>query len=103
MTMHLLSTINAHYTAPFQVTVQSMLDHLSQHREVQWHILLPGMPKASRAAVESMAADSRLSFHWYEISPDRLGDYPVRGHFVPHVYSRILAPDVLPDGWGGPN
>lgn len=94
--IHLLSTINEHYTSPFRVTVQSMLDHVSAGQEVHWHILHPGMPDPATGAVEALAKNDRIVFKWYEISTDSLAAFPVRGHFVPHVYSRILAPEILP-------
>jgi lipopolysaccharide biosynthesis glycosyltransferase len=96
MKIHLLSTINEHYTSPFRVTVQSMLDQVPDQQEIHWHILHPGMPGEAMAAVEALSQDDRINFKWYEISEDSLAAFPVRGHFVPHVYSRILAPEILP-------
>ena len=96
MAMHLLSTIDARYMAPFEVTVRSVLDHLPVHREVDWHVLCPVLPEEQRLAVFRLADSRPVRFHWHPVPDDALSAYPVRGHFVPMVYARVLAPDILP-------
>ena len=96
MAMHLLSTIDARYMAPFEVTVRSVLDHLPVHREVDWHVLCPVLPEEQRLAVFRLADSRPVRFHWHPVPEDALSAYPVRGHFVPMVYARVLAPDILP-------
>ena len=96
MAMHLLSTIDARYMAPFEVTVLSALDHLPADREVDWHVLCPGMTEQQRLTVSKLAGSRPVRFHWRPVPDDALSRYPVRGHFVPMVYARLLAPDILP-------
>jgi len=96
MAMDFLSTIDSRYVAPFGVTVLSTLDHLPADREVDWHILCPGMPAEQSRAVARLAGHRPIRFHWHEVPDDALSNYPVRGHFVPMVYARVLAPDLLP-------
>jgi lipopolysaccharide biosynthesis glycosyltransferase len=96
MAMQLLSTIDIRYTAPFEVTVLSALDHLPADRHVVWHVMCPGMPEEHRLAITSLAGGRPVRFHWHEVPDDALSTYPVRGHFVPMVYARVLAPDILP-------
>lgn len=96
MAMQLLSTIDARYTAPFEVTVRSALDQLPVGRGADWHVLCPGMPDRDKAAIAALAGERPVRFHWHEVPDDALSNYPVRGHFVPLVYARILAPDLLP-------
>lgn len=96
MAMHLLSTIDTRYMAPFEVTVLSTIDHLPAERQADWHVLCPEMPREHRLAISRLAGSRPIRFHWYEVADDALSKYPVRGHFVPMVYARLLAPDILP-------
>ena len=95
MCIHLLSTINGGYEVPFRVTVQSYLDHCVG-AEAVWHVFISDLPESSRNAIEDQAAGHPLEFRWYDFEGLLPADLPVRGHFVPHVYARILAPRLLP-------
>lgn len=96
MCIHLLSTINSGYEVPFRVAVQSFLDKHENDTATKWHVIGAGLPAAMCRAIENQAAGSALEFCWYDLSENSLQGLPVRGHFVPHVYARILAPRLLP-------
>ena len=95
MCIHLLSTINGGYEVPFRVTVQSYLDHCGD-ATAKWHVFESDLPAESRHAIEDQAAGYPLKFYWYDFKGSLPANLPVRGHFVPHVYARILAPRLLP-------
>ena len=96
MAMHILSTIDSSYTVPLEATVLSVLEHLPADRSVDWHVLCSGMTERHKAAFAALAGERPVRFHWREVPDDALSNYPVRGHFVPLVYARLLAPDLLP-------
>lgn len=95
MRIELLSTIDEHYVVPFRVTVQSLLDHLGSGVDLRWHVCHGGLSDESKHRIESHAEGAPLEFHWHDPPPSP-GRAPVRGHFVPHVYTRLFAPDLLP-------
>ena len=77
--------------------MRSTLDRLPADRAVDWHVLCPGMAGEHRRAISRLAGARPVRFHWYEVPDDALSNYPVRGHFVPMVYARVLAPGILPE------
>ncbi|MEO2020421.1 MAG: glycosyltransferase family 8 protein [Pirellulaceae bacterium] len=97
MTIHLLSTCNANYTVPFRVTVHSLLEHLPEDCEVHWYVFWPDLVDGVESSFARLVAGRSVRFHWLTVSPEKLEGLPVRGHFVPHVYTRILAPACLPE------
>ncbi|MBT8038742.1 MAG: glycosyltransferase family 8 protein [Gammaproteobacteria bacterium] len=96
MRIELLSTINNHYVVPFRVVVQSLLDHVGPGISLRWHVWHRGMSDGLKNQVERHETDADLEFVWYE-TEDTSNELPVRGHFVPHVYTRLYAPECLPD------
>lgn len=96
MPIHLLSTIDTGYEVPFRVTLQSLLDHLEAPVSVQWHVIGSGLSPRVRAAIEAQAGGHPVTLNWYETPESPVDELPVRGRFVPHVYTRIIAPQLLP-------
>lgn len=96
MRIDLLSTINAQYVLPFRVAAQSLLDRLGPGVSLRWHVWHKGVDDGLKRRVECLEDEARVVFAWYELG-DLPADLPVRGHFVPHVYTRLFAPNYLPD------
>lgn len=96
MTMELLSTINADYVVPFRVTVQSFVTRLGGETPVRWHVFGTALNSDTRRQIEAQGLGKPVKFAWYDFSEAATGSLPTRGRFVPHVYARILAPELLP-------
>ena len=100
MHMHLLSTINRSYVVPFQVTLDSLLRRIDSNVTLDWHVFGDGLNEADRAVIEATAGAGAARIRWYAPATLAADRFPTRGHFVPHVYARILAPDLLPGDIG---
>jgi lipopolysaccharide biosynthesis glycosyltransferase len=101
----LLCAANATYTMPLTVMLTSVVSTLKTGRPVHIHIITSDIERTEQIRVERTvrlagAGRSPLHIHWSSVQLSEFGSFFSKGHLdymSPDTYSRLLAPQVLPE------
>ena len=105
--VHVICAANTNFIMPLSVMLVSLVRNFDPNRELHVHVISPDATEQDRDKVRDSIAMNRpglerITLHWHAINQSLLADFhvPSRSHFSADTYSRILAPQLLPESCG---
>jgi lipopolysaccharide biosynthesis glycosyltransferase len=102
--VRILCAANAAYAVPLCVMLTSLVMNRAKGRGLEIHVLATNVPEEDRGKIEASLRKNCPDFnlenlHWLSPSLEEFQELPVTEYADIEVYSRLLAPKVLPSDW----
>jgi lipopolysaccharide biosynthesis glycosyltransferase len=100
-TIRILSAANSAFAMPLAVMLVSVAANLDSSRRLVIYVMDSGLSARDRDNIAASLRANRPGFregdlHWLALDPAQIGQLPVTRHVSADVYSRLLAPGLLP-------